>query len=69
MRSKRFKKRRVPQEKAELGKKPLQEVMTWEKKIEEMMEQGYSYEVAHAIISKRKIQELFDKDARVNCLK
>jgi hypothetical protein len=68
MTSKCFKKRRVPQEKDELGKNPVQEVMTWEKKIEQMVGQGYSYEVAYAIISRRRIQELFDKDAKVNCL-
>jgi len=69
MTSKCFKKRRLPQEKAELGKNPVQEVMTWEKKIEEMMKLGYSYEVAYAIVSRRRIQELFDKDAKVNCVR
>jgi hypothetical protein len=59
----------VPQENANLEQKPVQKVTTWEKKIEEMMELGYSYEVAYAIISRRRIQELFDKDAKVNCVR
>lgn len=69
MTSKRFNKRHVPQENANLEQNPVQKVMTWEKQIEEMMELGYSYEVAYAIISRRRIQELFDKDGKVNCVR
>lgn len=37
----------------------------WHKEIEELMKRGYSYPIAYALISKKKIQELFEKDVRV----
>ena len=36
----------------------------WTREIEETMKLGYSYEVAYAMVSKRKIQEFFDKDRK-----
>lgn len=45
--------------------KPPVEDMYWCKDIEEMMKQGYSYQMAYALVSKKKIQELFDKDVKI----
>ncbi len=39
--------------------------MYWGKEIEDMMKLGYSYQLAYALVSKEKIQELFDKDVRI----
>jgi hypothetical protein len=39
--------------------------MYWGKEIEDMMKLGYSYKLAYALVSKEKIQELFDKDVRI----
>lgn len=38
----------------------------WNKEIQDMIKKGYSYELAYALISKRKVQEMFDKDIRIN---
>jgi len=54
------------QKKEQSAQKPPQKDTYWDKEIEEMMQLGYSYEVAYAIVSKRKIQELFDKDVKIN---
>lgn len=54
------------QKKEKPVRKTLQQDRYWEKEIEETMKFGYSYEVAYAIVSKRKIQELFDKDIKIN---
>lgn len=43
----------------------LSQDMYWGKEIEDMMKLGYSYEMAYALVSKQKIQELFDKDVRI----
>ncbi len=40
--------------------------MYWKNQIQEMLKLGYPYEVASSIVSKRKIQELFDKDVKIN---
>lgn len=45
-------------------KAPFQD-MYWGKDIEDTMKLGYSYEIAYALVSKRKIQELFDNDVRI----
>jgi len=47
-----------------LQKIPEQD-MYWGKDIEDMMMLGYSYEVAYALVSKKKIQELFENDIRI----
>lgn len=47
-----------------LQKEPVED-MYWFKEIEETMKLGYSYQVAYALVSKKKIQELFDKDVRI----
>lgn len=47
-----------------LQKTPSQD-MYWGKDIEDTMKLGYSYKIAYALVSKRKIQELFDKDVRI----
>lgn len=67
MTSKSFNRRVVGQKKDNLEQKPLQKDMTWEKQIEEMIKFGYPYEIACAIVSKRRIRELFEKDVKVHC--
>ena len=42
--------------------------MYWKNQIQEMVKLGYPYAVASSIVSKRKIQELFDKDVKINPL-
>jgi hypothetical protein len=37
----------------------------WHKEVEELMKLGYSFPIAYSLVSKRKIQELFEKDVRV----
>ncbi len=39
--------------------------MYWGKDIEDTMKLGYSYKIAYALVSKKKIQELFDNDVRI----
>ena len=60
--SKPFKKRYTHQEKENQARDAY-----WTKEIEETMKLGYPYEVAYAMVSKRKIQELFEKDIKINC--
>ena len=62
MNSKLFNKRHTHQEKENQARDSY-----WTKEIEETMKLGYPYEVAYAMISKRKIQELFEKDIKINC--
>lgn len=38
----------------------------WYNEIQELMKKGYSYKIAYELVSKKKIQELFEKDVRVN---
>jgi hypothetical protein len=45
----------------------VQEETIWTQKIEETMKLGYSYEVAYAIVSKIRIQELFERDVKIEC--
>lgn len=40
--------------------------MYWTKEILDTMKLGYSYELAYALVSKKKIQELFENDVRIN---
>lgn len=40
--------------------------MYWGKEIEDTMKLGYSYEVAYALVSKAKVQELFENDVRIS---
>jgi hypothetical protein len=47
------------------GQKPPSQDMYWTKEIEETMKLGYSYEIAYALVSKEKIQELFEKDIKI----
>ena len=45
-------------------KAPVQD-MYWHQEIQETMKLGYSYQIAYALVSKKKIQELFDKDVKI----
>lgn len=39
--------------------------MYWGKEIEDTMKLGYPYEIAYALVSKAKVQELFENDVRI----
>lgn len=45
-------------------KAPVQD-MYWHQEIENTMKLGYSYQIAYALVSKKKIQELFEKDVKI----
>lgn len=45
--------------------KPPVEDLYWHNEIEEMIKQGYSYKMAYALVSKKKIRELFEKDVKI----
>jgi len=64
--SKPFKKRHALPEKENSQQDAIQQDIYWTKEIEEAMKLGYSYEVAYGIVSKRKIQEFFEKDRKIN---
>ena len=67
-RYKRFKKLHMPhlrQNNGSLVPNAVQQEIILAQKIEETMKLGYSYEVAYAIVSKMRIQELFERDVKI----
>ncbi len=66
MKSKFFNKWDKPQKKEKPVQEPPQQEVYWEKKIKKLMERGNSYAIAYAMVSKRRIQELFEKDVKIN---
>lgn len=67
MTSNLFNKKHTWRQKEKPQQDTTQQDIYWTKEIEKTMSLVYSYEVAYAMVSKRKIQEFFEADIKINC--